>query len=147
MPARSHWWFRAVLLAVLLPAGLARVPVLAAQDEAEHGTPWRLSYFPYIAGMANDGPAYFLRARYWQPAEYEARNTYTAAIDGAVLLQLADHLLEKRGRHGKGDADIAAGRREDRRVHADDLAIQIEGRAAGIAAVHRRVDLEVVVRA
>jgi len=84
MPARSHWWFRAVLLAVLLPAGLARVPVLAAQDEAEHGTPWRLSYFPYIAGMANDGPAYFLRARYWQPAEYEARNTYTAAIDGAV---------------------------------------------------------------
>ena len=84
MPARSHWWFRAVLLAVLLPAGLARVPVLAAQDEAEHGTPWRLSYFPYIAGMANDGPAYFLRARYWQPAEYEARNTYTAALDGAV---------------------------------------------------------------
>ena len=84
MPARSHWWFRALLLAVLLPAGLARVPVLAAQDEAEHATPWRLSYFPYIAGMANDGPAYFLRARYWQPAEYEARNTYTAALDGAV---------------------------------------------------------------
>ena len=84
MPARSHWWFRALLLAVLLPAGLARVPVLAAQDEAEHGTPWRLSYFPYIAGLANDGPAYFLRARYWQPAEYEARNTYTAALDGAV---------------------------------------------------------------
>jgi Omp85 superfamily domain len=84
MPARSHWWFRAALLAVLLPAGLARVPVLAAQDEAEHGTPWRLSYFPYIAGLANDGPAYFLRARYWQPAEYEARNTYTAALDGAV---------------------------------------------------------------
>ena len=47
-------------------------------------TPWRLSYFPYIAGLANDGPAYFLRARYWQPAEYEARNTYTAALDGAV---------------------------------------------------------------
>ena len=84
MPARSHWWFRALLLAVLLPAGLARVPVLAAQDEAEHTTPWRLSYFPYIAGLANDGPAYFLRARYWQPAEYEARNTYTAALDGAV---------------------------------------------------------------
>lgn len=84
MPARSHWWFRAVLLAVLLPAGLARVPVLAAQDEADHGTPWRLSYFPYIAGMANDGPAFFLRARYWQPAEYEARTTYTAALEGAV---------------------------------------------------------------
>ena len=50
----------------------------------EHGTPWRLSYFPYIAGMANDGPGYFLRARYWQPAEYEARTTYTAAVDGAV---------------------------------------------------------------
>jgi Omp85 superfamily domain len=85
MPARSNsWCFRALLLAGLLPAGLALVPTLAAQDAPVHRTPWRLSYFPYIAGMANDGPAYFLRARYWQPAEYEARTTYTAALDAAV---------------------------------------------------------------
>ena len=84
MPAGSNWLFRALLLALLLPAGLARVPALAAQEDAEHGLPWRLSYFPYIAGLANDGPGYFLRARYWQPAEYEARTTYTAALDGAV---------------------------------------------------------------
>jgi hypothetical protein len=86
MPARfNSWYHRALLLAVLLPAVLARAPVLAAQeDESEHSTPWRLSYFPYIAGLANDGPAYFLRARYWQPAEYEAKTTYTAALDAAV---------------------------------------------------------------
>src|SRR5262245_64444927 len=86
MPARSNpWRSRALLLAALLLALLARVPALAAQgEEPEHYSPWRLSYFPYIAGMANDGPAYFLRARYWQPAEYEARTTFTAALDGAV---------------------------------------------------------------
>jgi hypothetical protein len=48
---------------------------------------------------------------------------------------------------GEGDADIAAGRREDGRVDADHLALRVEGRAAGIAAVHGRVDLqEIVVR-
>jgi hypothetical protein len=85
MPARSNpWCARALLLLVLLPAALVRAPLLAAQDEPEHGTPWRFSYFPYIAGMANDAPAFFLRGRYWQPAEYEARNTYTAALDAAA---------------------------------------------------------------
>ena len=64
-----------------------------------------------------------------------------------MLLQLTDHLLDKRRGHGEGDADTAAGGREDRGVHADDLAVQIEGRAAGIAAVHRRVDLQIVVGA
>ena len=70
-----------------------------------------------------------------------------AAIDGAMLLQLTDHLLDERCRHGEGDADIAAGGGEDRGVHADDLAVQIEGRAAGIAAIHRRVDLQIVIGA
>ena len=68
-----------------------------------------------------------------------------AAIDGAMLLQLTDHLLDEGSRHGEGDADIAAGGREDRGVHADDLAVQIEGRATGIAAIHRGVDLQIVV--
>ncbi len=86
MPARSNpWRSRALLLLALLPALLTRAPSRAAQgDESEHRVPWRLSYFPYLAGMANDGPAYFLRARYWQPAEYEDRTTYTAALDGAI---------------------------------------------------------------
>src|SRR5688500_15406677 len=86
LPARAgSWCSRALLLVLLLPALLARAPALAAQaDESTHGAPWRLSYYPYIAGLANDGPAYFRRARYWQPAEYEARTTYTAAVDAAV---------------------------------------------------------------
>jgi outer membrane protein assembly factor BamA len=77
---------RALLLAVLLPALLVRVPALAAQgdEEIEHRSPWRLSYFPYINGMANDGPVISARARYWQPAAYEARTTYTAALDAAA---------------------------------------------------------------
>ena len=76
---------RALLAAALLPALLARAPQLAAQDdEGEHRSPWRLSYFPYISGMANDGPVISARARYWQPASYEARTTYTAALDAAA---------------------------------------------------------------
>jgi outer membrane protein assembly factor BamA len=43
-----------------------------------------LSYFPYLSGGYNDGPLISLRARYWQPAEYEARNTYRAAVDAAT---------------------------------------------------------------
>lgn len=88
MSARSTRWRTAhvLLLAVLLPVLLVRVPELAAQDdeEIEHRSPWRLSYFPYINGMANDGPVISARARYWQPAAYEARTTYTAALDAAA---------------------------------------------------------------
>jgi hypothetical protein len=87
MPARSTPWRHAwaFFLVALFPAMLGRVPRLAAQDdEAEHRSPWRLSYFPYISGMANDGPVISARARYWQPAAYEARTTYTAALDAAT---------------------------------------------------------------
>src|SRR6202022_3981297 len=45
----------------------------------------------------------------------------------------------------EGDADTAARRREDRGVDADDLALEVEGRTAGVAAVHRRIDLQEVV--
>src|SRR6476620_571730 len=64
-----------------------------------------------------------------------------------MLLQLTYHLLDEGRRHGKRDANTAAGGREDRGVHADDLAVQIEGRAARVAAVHRRVDLQIVIGA
>ena len=71
-----------------------------------------------------------------------------AALHRAVLDQVLYHFAGGRGRNGEGDADIAARRREDRRVDADHFAVEVEGRAARIAAVHRRVDLqEVVIRA
>ena len=30
--------------------------------------PWRLSYFPYLTGLSNDGPLLAARVRYWKPA-------------------------------------------------------------------------------
>ncbi len=58
-------------------------PAPAAADTAqEPGPRWRTSYFPYLAGGANDSPVLSFRVRHWQPAEYEARTTYTAALNG-----------------------------------------------------------------
>ena len=42
---------------------------------------WRTSWFPYLAGGANDTPVLAFRVRHWQPADYEARSTYTAAFN------------------------------------------------------------------
>jgi outer membrane protein assembly factor BamA len=77
---------RVLLLHALLAPLLLAVPALAAQEdeEREPASPWRTSYFPYISGLANDGPVISARIRYWQPAPYEARTTYTAALDGAA---------------------------------------------------------------
>ncbi len=76
---------RVSLLLVLLASLLAQAPHLAAQEsEEDDSAPWRTSYFPYLSGLANDGPVISARIRYWQPAEYEARSTYTGAIDGAA---------------------------------------------------------------
>lgn len=49
--------------------------------EKEPRSSWRTSYFPYIIGAANDGPALVGRVRYWQPAGYEDRVTSTAAFN------------------------------------------------------------------
>src|SRR5204863_2339606 len=71
-----------------------------------------------------------------------------ATRDRSVILELVDHALCGRGRDGEGDADAAAGRREDGGVDADDLTPVVAGWAAGVAAVHGCVDLqEVVARA
>ena len=67
-----------------------------------------------------------------------------AAGHRTVLDQLVDDLLDGRGRDREGDADIAAIGREDRGVDADHLAVEVEGRATGIAGVDRRVDLQEV---
>jgi hypothetical protein len=45
---------------------------------------WRLSYFPYLSGGVNDGPVISARARYWRPAEYEARWTADAALNAGA---------------------------------------------------------------
>jgi outer membrane protein assembly factor BamA len=52
-----------------------------ATDTLPQGARWRTSYFPYLTGGANDGPVLGFGVRYWQPAEYEARTTYTAALN------------------------------------------------------------------
>src|SRR5690606_1141410 len=49
------------------------------------------------------------------------------------------------GRNGEADADRAAAGRIDGRVHADDPAVDVEGRPARVAPVDGRVDLDVVV--
>jgi hypothetical protein len=74
---------------LLLPVLLACSSTLSAQEaedagERERGSPWRLSYFPYLSGGANDGPVISARLRYWQPAEYEDRVTYNGAFDAAA---------------------------------------------------------------
>src|SRR6476661_4137146 len=60
----------------------ARAPAPAPAPTAEPGARWRTSWFPYLTGGANDSPVLAGRVRHWQPAEYEARTTYTAAING-----------------------------------------------------------------
>ncbi len=88
MQARSTG--RRLALILLLPVLAAAVVwprAIAAQetdDESEFHSPWRTSYFPYLSGLANDGPVVSARIRYWQPAPYEARTTYNAALDGAA---------------------------------------------------------------
>jgi Omp85 superfamily domain len=77
---------RLFLLPFMLLPLLVRTPVLAAQEpeDEEYRSPWRTSYFPYVSGKANDGPVLSARIRYWQPAPYEARTTYTASLDAAA---------------------------------------------------------------
>ena len=70
-----------------------------------------------------------------------------AAADRAALLQLLDDVERRPRRNREGDADVAARRAEDRRVDADHLALEVERRAAGVALVHGRVDLDEVVGA
>src|SRR5579872_4237311 len=70
-----------------------------------------------------------------------------AAGDATGLLKLRYDRLDQVRRDGEADADGAAARREDRGVHANDLAVLGEQRATGVALVNRRVNLdELVVR-
>ena len=64
------------------------------------------------------------------------------------MLQLRQQLAHRVDRDGEADADVPFGCAvgEDRRVHADHLAAQVQQRAAGVARVDRRVGLQHVVR-
>src|SRR5215211_4513639 len=68
-----------------------------------------------------------------------------AATKLAELAELIDHDGDRLGGHGETKTDRAAGRRDDQRVDADDLAFEVEQRSAGIAAVDRGVGLDVAV--
>src|SRR5712675_1650733 len=68
-----------------------------------------------------------------------------AAPKLAELPQRIDHAGDGLGGHRKADADRAARRRDDQRVDANHLAVEIEQRTAGIAAVDGGVGLNVVV--
>ncbi len=68
-----------------------------------------------------------------------------AATGLMELLELRDDRLDRGRGRCEADADRAAGRREDRGIDADHLALQVEQRAAGIALVDRGVGLQEIV--
>src|SRR6185437_13814317 len=63
----------------------------------------------------------------------------------ATLLQLPDNVLHEVRWDRESNTNRTARRREDRGIHADDSAVHIEQRAAGIAAIDRRVGLDEIV--
>lgn len=75
---------RRALLALLLLALTAGGAAAQEDEERPFRSPWRLSYFPYLSGGANDGPVISARLRYWQPAAYEDRVTANGAFDAAA---------------------------------------------------------------
>ncbi|MNL79993.1 hypothetical protein D3C87_2067260 [compost metagenome] len=69
-------------------------------------------------------------------------------IDRAVFHQLGDNLPRLIGGDGEANPDTSAIRGVDGRIDTDDMAVVIHQRAAGIAMVDRRIDLdEVIIRA
>jgi hypothetical protein len=67
------------------------------------------------------------------------------ACDVALLLELNDNQFCGIGRNIEADTNRAAGRRVDRSVYADHVAIDVERWASGIAFIDGRIDLNVVV--
>src|SRR6185295_20129695 len=63
----------------------------------------------------------------------------------ALALELFGHGPGGVGRNVESDADGATGRRINRGVDTDHLALRVEGRPAGVALVHWGIDLQIVV--
>ena len=72
-------------------------------------------------------------------------HAHIASGDVTERRQLVRHGADHVRRDGEADADRPSGGRKDRRVHADDLAVLGEQRAAGVALIDRRVDLDELV--
>lgn len=70
---------------------------LDAAEEPAEKSPWRTSYFPYIAGGTNDGPVLAFRVHHFQPAEYDARVTTNAALtaDAGITPRGSRHVTVK----------------------------------------------------
>src|SRR5690606_34376111 len=67
-----------------------------------------------------------------------------AAGHGAAVDQLVDDTLDRGSGDGEGDTDIAAIGRINGGIDAHHFTLGVEGRAARIAGVHRRIDLQEV---
>ena len=72
------------------------------------------------------------------------RDAEQPAMHAAVGHELVHHVLRHVRRHREADADVAARRRQDLRVDADQLARGVHERAAGVALVDRRIGLQEV---
>ena len=70
------------------------------------------------------------------------RNPDAPALDPTALRKLIHHLSRHVDRHRKADADVAAARRDDRRVDADQFAPQVDQAAAGITGIDRCIGLD-----
>src|SRR5690606_37876071 len=71
-------------------------------------------------------------------------NAKIAAGDRTVFNQLTNDLLDRAGRDGEGDTDIATVGRIDGGVDANHFTIGVKGRATRVAGVHGSVDLQEV---
>jgi hypothetical protein len=56
-----------------------------------------------------------------------------------VSLELCRHHLDNVGRHGKAYPNVAAGKRNDGGIDANELALGFDQRSARVAAVDRRI--------
>src|SRR4029077_17770492 len=72
-------------------------------------------------------------------------NADATAADACLVIELGDHILYRRGGDRKCDTDTAAGWRIDSSVHADALAMHIEGGPPRIALVDGRIDMNEIV--
>ena len=73
-------------------------------------------------------------------------DTQPAAVDLAVILEVRHDIDNQIRGHRKADPDRTAAGRKDGRVHADDFTCHVKERPARIAAVHRRIGLDEIVK-
>src|SRR5690606_21023697 len=72
-------------------------------------------------------------------------HAHIAALRTLAAAKRIDHRPRLFRRNGETHADVAAGRRDQRGIDADHIALEIEHRAAGIAHVDGGVRLDVAV--